>query len=236
LDKENDAYPKYPQVTNIDAAMQQAAAAPEMADLSRDRYVLLITDGQQESCNTAGGDAGTEQIVADLQKNGVTTFVLGFGSGVDPKQLDKLADLGGRPATNQATRYYKAEDGQSFAQALAAIAKRSRLGCSYTLDQAPPSLSGLHVTFDGHEVPQDPSRAEGWHFDTQSRVLSFHGQACRDLELNRVAKLYISYGCRRPGQGGVAGSCDAGVQRCSAPKECPEDHACLQGCCEYIVQ
>jgi hypothetical protein len=55
-------FPNGPCVTNIDTAMQQAAAAPELLDTTRDNYVALITDGKQAGCNVAGGDAGTLTI------------------------------------------------------------------------------------------------------------------------------------------------------------------------------
>jgi hypothetical protein len=54
------------------------------------RFVLLVTDGK-ESC---GGDAVAR--VQDLANDGVVTYVLGFGSGVDVDVLNAAAIGGGR--------------------------------------------------------------------------------------------------------------------------------------------
>ncbi|MEZ4265663.1 MAG: MopE-related protein [Myxococcota bacterium] len=54
------------------------------------RFVLLVTDGK-ESC---GGDAVAR--VTDLANDGVVTYVLGFGSGVDANVLNAAAVSGGR--------------------------------------------------------------------------------------------------------------------------------------------
>ena len=118
-------YPDGPCVTNIDTAMQQAASEPALADTTRASYALLITDGNQAGCNVAGGDAGTTQIIKDLYtKKKVPTFVVGFGSAVDPAQLTIFADAGGKPAAG-ATHFYKAEDQASLDAALKVISKQA---------------------------------------------------------------------------------------------------------------
>jgi hypothetical protein len=131
-------FPNAPCVTNIDTAIEQAAAEPAFDDTERESYALLITDGKQYGCNAAGGDAGTTQIITDLfQTRSVATFVVGFGAGVDPAQLNVFADAGGVPTSDpscmpDACRFYKAEDGQSLDAALAAIAKQ--VSCGGTVD------------------------------------------------------------------------------------------------------
>jgi hypothetical protein len=121
-------FPNGPCVTNIDTAMEQAGTEPTFNDVDRPSYVLLITDGKQAGCNAAGGDSGTTQIITDLyQTRGIATFVVGFGSGVDPAQLNVFAVAGGMPA-NDATctpdpcEFYKAEDAASLDAVLDAIA------------------------------------------------------------------------------------------------------------------
>ncbi|MBW2459012.1 MAG: VWA domain-containing protein [Deltaproteobacteria bacterium] len=121
-------FPNGPCVTNIDTAMEQAATEPSFDDTDRESYVLLITDGKQYGCSAAGGDSGTTQIITDLYQNrGIATFVVGFGNGVDPAQLNIFAEAGGVP-TNDATctpdpcKFYKAEDAASLDAALDAIA------------------------------------------------------------------------------------------------------------------
>lgn len=126
-------FPDGPCVTNIDTAIEQAATQePALDDPDRENYVLLLTDGRQAGCNAAGGDAGTTQIITDLlAMRGVATFVLGFGTGVDPVQMNIFANAGGVP-TNDTTcmppcNFYKAEDGASLQAALDSIA--GQIGC-----------------------------------------------------------------------------------------------------------
>ncbi|MGI5860874.1 MAG: hypothetical protein ACOX6T_02330 [Myxococcales bacterium] len=50
------------------------------------------------------------------------TFVIGFGSGVDPATLDQMAVAGGTARTGSARRYYEASDSASLTAAFDAIA------------------------------------------------------------------------------------------------------------------
>jgi hypothetical protein len=128
LDNSDPNFPNNPCVTNIDTAMEQAAAEPAFDDATRPGYALLITDGKQYGCNDAGGDSGTTQIITDMyEQRGIPTFVIGFGDGVDPAQLNIFAEAGGMP-TNDPTcspdpcLFYKAEDAATLNAALDAIA------------------------------------------------------------------------------------------------------------------
>jgi hypothetical protein len=134
LSPANVYYPDdQPCVTNIDAAMQQAAAEPAFRDTTRASFVLLMTDGKQTGCSSAGGDAGTLQTITDLwQERGIGTFVVGFGSGVDPAQLNSFANAGGMATDDptcmpQACHYYRAENGATLTAALDVIA--DEVGC-----------------------------------------------------------------------------------------------------------
>ncbi len=90
----------------------------------RKRFVVLITDGQP-TCGSGGyGDSGlyAQTMVQQLFTQGVKTFVIGFGSGVDPVLLDDMATAGGTARTG-ATKYYVASDTTSLNAALDAIAQ-----------------------------------------------------------------------------------------------------------------
>lgn len=125
-------FPDGPCVTNIDTALDQAAGEPALDDTERASFVLLITDGKQANCSGNGGDAHTTQVITDLftQRN-VPTYVLGFGNGVDPAQLNVFANAGGVPTNdmscNPPCNFYKAEDGASLQAALETIA--GQIGC-----------------------------------------------------------------------------------------------------------
>lgn len=198
LDTADDNWPDGPCVTNIDTAMEQAAAHPPLKDQTRDNFALLITDGKQAGCDEAGGDDGTTQIITDmLQNDSIATFVVGFGDGVDPNQLNIFADAGGVPTSDPNTRFYDAADQASLDQALAAIAKKA-FGCVLTLEQVPETVTSIYVFFDDQEVPRDPSHQNGWDYDPNTNKLTFYGQACQDLQDSKVKDLDIVYGCKKP--------------------------------------
>lgn len=193
-------YPNGPCVTNIDTAMQQATTEPAFNDTMRKSYVLLITDGKQAGCSAAGGDNGTTQIITDLyQMRNIPTFVLGFGTGVDPTQMNTFADAGGVPNNDPMTHYYKAEDQASLDAALAAIASQT-LGCNFKLDQVPPDPTKLFVFFDNNPtaVPRDGNHVEGWDYDAGNNQVTFYGMACNNLKAGIIKDVDIVFGCGMP--------------------------------------
>lgn len=197
LDPADNNFPDGPCVTNIDTAMEQAATDPGLADPERDSYILLLTDGKQAGCNAAGGDAGTTTIIDDLfQNKGVGTFVLGFGSGVDPAQLDIFANAGGVPSTG-ANQFYDAADQMSLDAALNTIANKT-LGCSFTLDQVPPNPEEIYVFQNNMKVGRDPTHMSGWDYDPATNQVTFYGANCDDLKAGVVTDVDIVLGCDQP--------------------------------------
>lgn len=191
-------YPDGPCVTNIDTGLQQAATDPALMDPTRASYLMLVTDGAQSSCNVAGGDAGSEAIVKELHDtHGIKTFVLGFGSGVDAAQLDKLAAAGGTALTGTA-KYYRAETAGELDAALAAIADQV-ISCDYVIDPAPPFLAKTYVWFEKTtQVPRDTTHVDGWDFDTTTSTLTFYGGACEQLKTRAVDTVDVVYDCDGP--------------------------------------
>lgn len=106
----------------------------------RKQFVLLLTDGG-ETCKTAAG----LPAVQALAKDGVKTFVVGFGGGVNVAELNDLACAGlTAPALKtscvqssagwawngtSANLYYQAQDASSLKKALAAVAGTTCCGC-----------------------------------------------------------------------------------------------------------
>ena len=192
-------FPNGPCVTNIDTAMSQATTEPAFADLDRASYALLITDGKQSSgCDAAGGDNGTEMIIGDLlatQK--VPTFVLGFGSGIDPAQMNDFGLAGGVPA-NAMTAYYDAQDQASLDAALKAIADKT-LGCVFSLDEPPPNPDEIFVFFDNvDKVARDATHMNGWDYDATNQQVTFYGEQCDKLKSGDVKDVDIIFGCDEP--------------------------------------
>ena len=233
-------YPNGPCRTNIDTAMQQAALAPALADKSRQSYVLLITDGKQALCKSGGGDSGTTQTITQLQQKGVRTFVVGFGTGVDPYQLNIFAQAGGAPGSGL-TKFYKAENQVTLDAALAQIAGKA-FGCQLSLKQVPANTERLHVYFDSKPVNQDTAHKTGWDYDVSGNLLTFYGKTCQDLKDNKVKAVDVVFTCKQPGSpkppdgGPPPPKCPSGVSSCTASSQCAAKMKCISGCCSWIVQ
>jgi Cys-rich repeat protein len=192
--------PNGPCVTNIDTAMLQASQEASLNDLIHKGYVILLTDGAQAGCSANGGDTFTLQIIGDMAKNDIHTFVIGFGSNVKAASLNKFADAGGVPnvdPAHPAQHYYQADDAQSLQAALGQIAG-SVIGCTFTLDPTPPDASQVYVFFDKLGVPRDAAHLGGWDYDPASNQLTFYGSECKKLEASQVSKVDVVFGCNAP--------------------------------------
>ena len=193
-------FPDGPCVTNIDTAMQQAAGEPAFTDTTRSSYALLITDGKQAGCSAAGGDAGTTQIITDMATAGVSTFVVGFGAGVDPAQMDVFAE-GGGVASAGGTKYYEASYQASLDAGLQTIAEMT-LGCVFSLGDTPPDPNEIYVCFDNADaIPRDATHTNGWDYDPSTNQITFYGPACDALKSGAVGDVDIVFGCNEPTPG-----------------------------------
>jgi len=97
-------------------ALSLDAARTYMAQINtgKPRYVILITDGK-ETCQPASVNS-PPAAASKLLSSGVKTYVVGFGSGVDPQSLTDTALAGG---TGQ---YYQADNLGQLNGALSKIA------------------------------------------------------------------------------------------------------------------
>jgi hypothetical protein len=251
LVKADPNFPDGPCVTNIDTAMEQAAAEPAFSDTKRKSFAILITDGAQSACKLAGGDAGTTKIITDMAAKGIGTFVIGFGSGIDAAQMNKFADAGGVPSGDPVAHYYKAEDQASLDAALQTIGKKT-LSCTLNLTDPPPDPNGIYVFFNGDsQVAKDVKHVDGWDYDAAKQQVHFYGASCTSLQTGSIDNLDIVFGCPG-GSGGAAGAggnggsggappgCESGTG-CSVQNLCPDDPAkgaglCQAGCCVYGKQ
>jgi hypothetical protein len=197
--KPADWYPGNPCVTPIDSALVLAKSEPAFTDATRQSYVLLVTDGQQTACGTtvAAREAAGIQTIGELLQSKVPTFVIGFGSEVDPDQLNKCAEAGGVPNTVGTTKYYDAQDAASLDQALAAIAAKAALSCTLELKTVPPDPSKIYVFFDKQDATRDPNHLNGWDYDAATNRIIFYGKACDDLKNGVVTKVDVVFGCKQ---------------------------------------
>jgi hypothetical protein len=119
--------------TPMAQTLDAAAELPELATAGVPRYVVLITDGWQwcSPYDPATRDAPVTSVQV-LRELGVTTYVVGFGDGVDALTLNQMAVMGGTdlpgcdPTGDTATAaspcYYRADDPASLLAALESIA------------------------------------------------------------------------------------------------------------------
>jgi hypothetical protein len=194
LSETDTNYPSGPCDTNIDTAMKQAKSVPELADASRERYVVLVSDGAQAGCESGGGDVGTEKMINALRAMGVKTAVVGFGSSVDGAMLTRFALAGGMPAP--ATTYYRAEDAASLEKVLGSIGSAA-MPCSFALAKPPPDATKIFAFFDDTRtiVRDDPN---GFVYTAATNTVVFQGAACADLKGGKVKDLDIVFGCNMP--------------------------------------
>ena len=182
--------------TPIAEAMTLVQAYQGLRDTTRNNYVFLITDGQ------ATCDDPVPEVRA-LANAGIPTYVIGFGSGVDPQQLSDMARAAGTARMGNPV-YYQADSAASLNMTLNELAG-SVLSCDYTITNGPMDANELRVYFNAQAVPRDPTRMTGWDYNTMTRSLRFNGNACQALRAGVVTELTIVYGC--PG----AATPDAGV-------------------------
>lgn len=164
-----------------------------LQDPTRNNFVLLVTDGQSTCDNPV-------PVVGDLYdlNPSVKTFVVGFGNGVDPDELEDMATAGGTARPTDPA-YYQADDAVSLQAALTDIVG-AVLGCEYTVSDAGDDPDQLYVYFNGTRVPRDPTGQTGWDVDLAAGRITFAGNACTALQSGIVTDLTLVYGCPLPGE------------------------------------
>jgi len=170
-------------------ALQVLVTYGGLQDTTRANYILLVTDGQ----STCEDPVPVVTSLAGASPE-VRTFIVGFGSSVDPDELNDMATAGETAIPAGPPYYYQADDAASLLDAFTAIAG-SVLSCSYTLSDVPPDPDQLYVYFDGVEVLRDAACSDGWDYDPATNQLVFCGPACDALVSGSVSDLVISYGC-----------------------------------------
>ncbi len=84
-----------------------------LKSIDRRNYIMLVSDG----ADTCAADTSNDPVsaTADLYNNGIKTFVIGFGSGVDAGVLNACAQAGNTGS------YYQADNQTQLQQAMDAI-------------------------------------------------------------------------------------------------------------------
>jgi hypothetical protein len=194
LEVEDPNFPDGPCVTNINAAMQQVSEEACIHDSERSNYILLITDGAEANC--AGNNNETRNIVADLAADGINTFVVGFGGGVNPIFLNRLANAGGSPNSALILKYYQADDLETLRDALSSIVGRI-IGCDFQLGATPENIDEIYVWADD-DIPIKRDDPDGWRYQSESNRVVFQGLACENLSNEVYQDIDVVFGCDAP--------------------------------------
>jgi hypothetical protein len=161
---------------------------PGLEDLERPNFILLVTDGKS-SC-----DAPVPMVYALREETPeIKTFVVGFGDGADPEELNSMAEAGGTALEGDA-KYYQADDAQALVDSFGEIAV-SVLSCTFVLDMVPPNPDELYVYINGNGIPRDPVHADGWDYELPTNRITFYGPPCNLLQSGAVQDLEIIFGC-----------------------------------------
>ncbi|MCB9653004.1 MAG: VWA domain-containing protein [Deltaproteobacteria bacterium] len=186
--------------TPLAEALYGLVGSAGLRDPNRPNYVVVLTDGQA-SC----GEPVPAVEALRAQDPEVRTFVVGFGTSVDPQELSAMANAGGT-AQPGGVAYYQADDADALSAAFASIAGNV-LSCDYTLSEVPPDPDLLYIYFGGTPVPRNLMHTDGWDHEATYNRLTFYGAACDALRSGSVSELTIVYGCPLPPDNGL----DAGV-------------------------
>jgi hypothetical protein len=182
--------------------------------------IILLTDGQPTSCDTAN-DPGANDIqravdaVTAGSGKAIRTYVVGIydtANGADPTYLSKIAHAAGTDryagcTKNQDCAYpVNAKNFDAdLANALQEIALEA-MSCSFEV----PSVMGgkpdfdkvnITITADGKTitVPHDTAHQNGWDYLSGNQQVQLYGDACSQLKADASASVQVVVGCKTQG-------------------------------------
>jgi hypothetical protein len=149
----------------------------------RQRYVLLVTDGQP----TCPAGLGSQTLPADIDASnsaidaltarGVKTYVIGYDTtGAENATLAQVLDGFAMRGGTGDTQHRPVEDEQSLLTELQSIVG-AVAGCSFSLDKAPPRAEFVLVRLDGRQI----NLGTDWQL-SGDRTIEIIGQSCETLK------------------------------------------------------
>lgn len=172
-------------------ALQQVVSELRQTPPRGPRYILLVTDGNPDTCLQPNPDEGQPEAVAAAQRayaSDIDLYVLGISNGIAGENLQQLANAGkGRPidlvygVDPGAAQPFQASDNVlELAEQFSEILNHIPL-CEVALrrDVTPAELGSAHVALDGQ--PLSYSVADGYVLK-DSRHLAIVGRSCDALK------------------------------------------------------
>jgi hypothetical protein len=139
--------------------------------------------------------------------------------GVDPAQLNALADAGGLPASG-ANRYYAADDATSLQSAFTSIIG-STISCTFALSTPPSDPSLLHVFVNATtELARDTTHMMGWDYDPSLSAITLYGSACDDVRALRSSQLDVIEQCPGGMMPPPPSACHHSGESCDSDGDC----------------
>jgi hypothetical protein len=179
------------------------AVVAELATYPAPKYILLVTDGEPDTCAVPDPQTGQGAAIAAAElahQEGVRLLVMGVSADIAPTHLQHLANAGvGAPLTavwgydEAAGQPHQASDDQAeLAAQLTGMLGAERV-CLIDLDETvdPSRAAEAEVLLDGQ--PLRHGDWDGWVLRSTS-TLEVLGTAC-DWILTTSRRLSISYPC-----------------------------------------
>lgn len=179
-----------PTSTSLEAARKALSTAVGPDEVTPDRYVLLVTDGQPNCVGTKSLDRDPEAEQASyaaidgLRSDGVKTYVVGYETERFASVMDEMATRGGTD------RYYPVA-----ADSLVPVLEKltgTLVSCTHKLDK--PLEAGpeyVRVKIDGKQVNRD----EGWVMQDEQTLLLV-GATCEGFRDGAEHTLSINVECK----------------------------------------
>jgi hypothetical protein len=166
-------------------------------------YLVLVADGDNHSTCSSHTSTQLGTLAANLHTAGITTIMVGFGSGVSTTTLNAIGSNGGftgYPSGN----YFTAENATEFEAALEDIVA-DIVPCTYPVDTSDPGIDPDEVNFyfDGVIVPFNsdcnttpPGVGVGWRWTSPAKdEVEFCVNTCQDLKDGSVDDISATFGC-----------------------------------------
>lgn len=156
-------------------------------DAGRARAVILITDGDPNSCEDIHPSVREAQALADED---TPVYVVGFRSGAKEEVLNAIAAAGGTDNPNDATkRFYTAENTNELVNVINDISSEI-VSCSYTLNPKPEDTNKIWVKLNDTFLAR-----EGYSYEPTTGTLQLSGPTCDQLKGTEGSEIEIVLGC-----------------------------------------